>query len=102
MRLRFLPSWVANSFMVTRVLVVALVSSVCVWAQPVRAEVTIVEFCDFHVPSWVARANTTFTMAFNMDVGKDGEPVGIRTVESHFLDENLFIACIKRWRLPAP
>lgn len=86
---------------VLRLAPIVLLLAPCLWAQSTNAGVTVIEFCDLQVPRTVEQANATFAMAFSMQVGENGEPIDIHVVEKHFLDESVFVNCIKRWRLPA-
>jgi hypothetical protein len=58
-----------------------------------------VKMCDFQVPPELARANATFSVFYEIQVGDDGRPTKIEKVKNNLLGNEPFVECIQSWTL---
>jgi len=79
--------------------------SLCLLGFVMRATASTVpneeiEFCDFHVPEDVARANASFTVVYSVEVNGEGRATSVRRAKNDFLQDEPFVSCLINWNLP--
>ena len=57
-------------------------------------------FCQPSVPEEVARANATFSVVYQLEIGPNGRPQSLTKLVNPYLDDEQFIQCLSKWVLP--
>jgi len=70
------------------------------WAQDAKTDE--IELCDFQVLAELARANASFSVIFQIQTDGGGRPSKVAKLKNDFLQDEPFMACLRRWILPAP